>query len=61
MPKANSYAGILLYYIKSKVTLLVCTVYIFYSSNAAVTQFHLQVIIKDEFHRSTNWTLNSLS
>ena len=60
MPKINLYTGTLPHYIKSKVTLLVYTIYIFYSSNAAVTQFRLQAIIKDEFCRSTNWTLDSL-
>ena len=61
MPKANPYAGTLLYYIKSEVTLLACTVYISYSSNAVITRFRLQAIMKDEFYRSTNWMLNSLS
>ena len=54
MPKANPYAGTLLYYIKSEVTLLVYTVYIFYSSNTAITRFRLQAIVKDEFRGSTN-------
>ena len=54
MPKINLYAGTLLYYIKSEVTLLVYTIYISYSSNAAITQFYLQVIIKDKFYKSTN-------
>ena len=60
MPKANSYAGTLLYYIKSEVTLLACTIYISCSSNTAVTWFCLQAIIKDEFYGSTNQTLDSL-
>ena len=60
MLKANFYAGTLPHYIKSKVTLLTYTIYISCSSNAAVTQFRLQAIIKDEFYRSTNWTLDSL-
>ena len=54
MPKANPYARTLPYYIKSKVTLLAYTIYIFYSSNTAITQFYLQAIIKDEFCKSTN-------
>ena len=54
MPKANPYAKTLLYYIKSEVTLLVYTVYISYSFNTAVTQFHLQAIIKNKFCKSTN-------
>ena len=37
MPKANLYTGTLLHYIKSEVTLLVYTVYISRSSNAAIT------------------------
>ena len=41
MPKANPYTGTLLYYIKSEVTLLVYTIYISCSSNAAVTRFRL--------------------
>jgi hypothetical protein len=61
MPKVNPYARTLPHYIKSEVTLLVYTVYISHSSNAAITQFYLQVIIKDEFYKSTNWTLDSLS
>ena len=60
MSKANPYARTLLHYIKSEVTLLVCTVYIFCSSNTTVTWFCLQVIIKDEFCGSTNWILDSL-
>ena len=60
MLKANPYTRTLLYYIKSEVTLLACTVYIFHSSNTAVTRFCLQAIIKDEFYKSTNWTLDSL-
>ena len=60
MPKINFYTRTLLHYIKSEVTLLVYTVYISCSSNAAVTQFHLQAIIKDKFCGSTNWTLDSL-
>ena len=61
MPKVNPYARTLPHYIKSEVTLLVCTVYIFYSSNTAVTRFRLQIIIKkNKFCRFTNWTLDSL-
>jgi hypothetical protein len=41
MPKANPYAGTLLYYIKSEVTILVYTIYISRRSNTAVTQFRL--------------------
>ena len=54
MPKANPYTKTLPHYIKSKVTLLVYTIYISYSSNTAVTWFRLQVIIKDKFYKSTN-------
>ena len=54
MPKINPYTRTLPHYIKSKVTLLVCTVYISHSSNAAVTWFYLQAIIKDKFYKSTN-------
>jgi hypothetical protein len=61
MPKANFYTRTLLYYIKSKVTLSAYTIYIFHSSNATVTRFRLQAIIKDKFYRFTNWTLDSLS
>ena len=61
MLKANLYAGTLLYYIKSEVTLLIYIIYISCSSNAAITQFRLQVIVKDKFCKSTNWTLDSLS
>ena len=60
MPKVNFYTKTLLHYIKSEVTLLVYTIYISYSSNAAVTWFHLQAIIKDKFCKSTNWILDSL-
>ena len=41
MPKVNPYARTLLYYIKSKVTLLAYTIYISHSSNTAVTWFCL--------------------
>ena len=61
MPKVNPYTRTLPHYIKSEVTLLACTIYISRSSNTAVTRFRLQVIIKDKFHKSTNWTLDSLS
>ena len=54
MPKANPYTRTLLYYIKSKMTLSAYTIYISRSSNTAVTQFRLQVIIKDKFYKSTN-------
>ena len=54
MPKANPYTETLLYYIKSKVTLLVYTIYISRSSNTAITWFYLQVIIKNKVYRSTN-------
>ena len=54
MPKINPYARTLPHYIKSEVTLLVYTIYISYSSNAAVTWFRLQAIIKDKFCKSTN-------
>ena len=54
MPKVNPYTKTLPHYIKSEVTLLVCTIYISYSSNAAVTRFRLQAIMKDEFCKSTN-------
>ena len=60
MPKINPYARTLPHYIKSEVTLLVYTIYISYSFNAAVTQFCLQTIVKNKFYKSTNWTLNSL-
>ena len=60
MPKVNFYTKTLPHYIKSEVTLLVYTIYISYSSNAAVTQFRLQAIVKDEFYGSTNWMLDSL-
>ena len=60
MPKVNLYTRTLPHYIKSEVTLLACIVYIFYNSNTAVTRFRLQAIVKDEFYRSTNWTLDSL-
>ena len=61
MPKANPHAGTLPHYIKSEVTLSACTVHISRSSNAAVTRFRLQAIVKDEFRGSTDWTLDSLS
>ena len=61
MPKANFYTKTLLYYIKSEVTLLIYTVYISYSFNITVTRFRLQAIVKDEFYKSTDWTLDSLS
>ena len=54
MPKANPYTRTLPYYIKSEVTLSAYTIYISYSSNTAVTQFRLQVIVKNEFYKSTN-------
>ena len=54
MPKVNLYTEILPHYIKSEVTLLVCTIYISHSSNTVITQFRLQAIIKDEFYRSIN-------
>ena len=60
MPKVNPYIRTLLHYIKSEVTLLVYTIYISCSSNTAVTQFYLQAIINDEFHKSTDQTLDSL-
>ena len=61
IPEANPHAGILPHYVKSEVTLSACTVHISRSSNAAVTRFRLQAIVKDEFHGSTDWTLDSLS
>ena len=54
MPKANPYTKTLLYYIKSKVTLLAYTIYISHSFNTAITWFYLQVIIKNKFYKSTN-------
>ena len=54
MPKANPHTRTLLHYIKSEVTLLAYTIYIFHSSNTTITQFHLQAIIKNEFCKSTN-------
>ena len=54
MPKVNPYTRTLLHYIKSEVTLLVYTIYISRSFNAAVTRFYFQAIIKNEFCKFTN-------
>ena len=61
MPKVNPYAKTLPHYVKSEVTLSACIIYIFCSSNATVTWFRLQAVVKDEFRGSTNQTLDSLS